>query len=313
MTTDLVPVPAPAGPAIDPTAHLAHQAITVAHAEPIATVRTTIGDRQRHVAAGVELAALARAARSDALAIEQASRADRVRPDWLTSQVHTGAKLALIVAEVTAGSAALYNSGDPLLFAVATFVGVAIATVVAGTNVGIQLRRRELGQRMSLVVTGAMAIALATVMVIATRFLTVGAFSAVMGLATTMIAIGSAVLGYLWHDPAADDVTRAWRLERRLARQARRELDHKTVRRFERAEAELRPALVGALLAAQEKLHRPPLALSGQRPGGTTAPPTTPPTVLPPDKAMVERLLVMLVGEEILHLIPKTGVEVARS
>lgn len=270
----------------------------------VVTARQTIANRQMHVAEGRRLHRLAEAAHHDYLDLEADLRPAIMRPKWLTSSTNLGAKALLVVSDATAGVTMLYLSGEPLWLATVTFTGVAVGTVLAGTHLGIQARRREEGEPV-----GFTWIALAALLGISVafglvRYFTVGAVFATLAVLTLMIALGSAFLAYLWHDRRADEIARAYEEYTRLLGQARAEFTHKAVTRFEAAEATLRPACSAALNAAHRQAVRKPSKVSEATGVGLAIPDMEPPT-----RAMVEELLVLLVGDEITKLLPKAGRE----
>ena len=118
-----------------------------------------------------------------------------------------------------------------------------------------------------------------------------------------MVALGSAFLGYQWHDPVADELIRAHDLHAKLQAAAQREFDHESVKRFEAAEAVLRPAILQALQTAYAQITSRDSVLSNVV-GSATAEVTLD-DIPAPDRAMVDSMLEMLLGPEILSLTPK--------
>ncbi len=320
---------------------LSGEARTCAH-----QARALLPDRQFHVEQGNALAALHRRAVRRHLDLEHDHGPHITRPRWLRWWLHGLLKVLLAAAEVAAGAAALYVGGDPLPLALLAFTGVSIATVLAGSNIGIQIRRREQRLRGGLIKAGLASVALATAMLWLYRYLTLGALFGTLAFITTMVAAGSAFLAYLWHDEAADAILRANDVARTLARQARRHLTHRQVRRFEAAEAPLRLGAIDAVHQLHLGLHRPPSPFAPDRPssaGGPAAgrpapgdqaavaatghgpghqiPGTDPRPEAGPeagagpggpidvDPGMVDEILVLAVGPEILALTPKTALE----
>ena len=287
---------------------LAEAAATLGRAarRDIAVTRSTIHDRQYHVDQGNQTGARAREAHDEYLAIAARRRSALTRPRWLRGWLHSVAKLLLLLAEVGAGTAALYVAGDPWPLAVLTFTGVAVATVLAGSIIGIQVRRREQGEPGGLIPLAAVAIVLATLMLGLYRYLTLGPVFGILAFVTAMVALGSAFLSYLWHDRVADEVERARDCHRGLDRMARAEHGHKTVRRFEQAEATIRMAAADGLHIAYSRSQAPRSTFDPVQP----APAIGADGVRPPDRAMADELLILLVGPEILQLTPKVAVEV---
>lgn len=291
--------------------------------------RALLPDRQFHVEEGNALAALHRRAVLRHLDLEHEHGPHLTRPRWLRWWLHGLLKMLLAAAEVAAGAAALYVGGDPLPLALLAFTGVSIATVLAGSNIGIQVRRREQRLKGGLIKAGLASVALATAMLWLYRYLTLGALFGTLAFITTMVAAGSAFLAYLWHDDAADSILRAGDVARTLGRQARRHLTHRQVRRFEAAEAPLRLGAIDALHQLHLRLHRPPSPfaddgppLTGDLVSGAIAgdalehqiehAPTAGAGVGLPvdvDPGMVDEVLVLAVGPEILALTPKTALE----
>ncbi|MEZ5411930.1 MAG: hypothetical protein R2761_28100 [Acidimicrobiales bacterium] len=303
--------------------------------------RALLPDRQFHVEQGNALAVLHRRAVRRHLDLEHDLGQHLTRPRWLRWWLHGLLKVLLAAAEVAAGAAALYVGGDPLPLALLAFTGVSIATVLAGSNIGIQVRRREQRLKGGLIKAGLASVALATVMLWLYRYLTLGALFGTLAFITTMVAAGSAFLAYLWHDDAADAILRAGDVARTLGRQARRHLTHRRVRRFEAAEAPLRLGAIDALHQLHLRLHRPPspfadegpaspfahdepgptgpvagdlvpVAVTGGGPGHQIAgagPGTGVGSVVDVDPGMVDEVLVLAVGSEILALTPKTALE----
>lgn len=306
--------------------------------------RALLPDRQFHVEQGNALAALHRRAVRRHLDLEHDLGPHLTRPRWLRWWLHGLLKTLLAAAEVAAGAAALYVGGDPLPLALLAFTGVSIATVLAGSNIGIQVRRREQRLKGGLIKAGLASVALATAMLWLYRYLTLGALFGTLAFITTMVAAGSAFLAYLWHDDAADSILRAGDVARTLGRQARRHLTHRQVRRFEAAEAPLRLGAIDALHQLHLRLHRPPspfaddgptpaagsplgdlisgavasdalehqIGASGAGAGGGGAGPAPGAGVGLPvdvDPGMVDEVLVLAVGPEILALTPKTALE----
>ena len=282
---------------------LAHGLLLKRHGDDIATARKTIFNREQHVGQGLHYLSLARAAQADAVLLEERNRSGILRPKWLTSRLYTIAKLLLVISEITAGTSALFTAGDALPLAILTFTGMAIATVMAGTHIGIQKRRREMGEQTSLIPTAILSVVLATAMLLVTRYWTIGRESAVLAFVTTMVALGSAFLGYQWHDPVADELSKANDLHANLQARANREFDHKSVRRFEAAESVLRPAIFQALQNAYADITGRNSALS--KAVGSAGAEVAADEIPAPDRAMVDTMLEMLVGPEILSLTPK--------
>lgn len=279
-------------------------------------------DRQFHVEHGNALAVLHRRAVRRHLDLEHDLGPHLTRPRWLRWWLHGLLKMLLAAAEVAAGAAALVVGGDPVPFAVLAFTGVSITTVLAGTNIGIQVRRREQRLKGGLIKAGLASVALATVMLWLYRYLTLGALFGTLAFITTMVAAGSAFLAYLWHDEAADSILRAADVARTLGRQARRHHTHRQVRRFEAAEAPLRLGAIDAIHQLHLRLHRPssPFADDGPPPVELLPAPLDDPAPAPVvaaaggqlidvDPGMVDEVLVLAVGPGILALTPKTALE----
>lgn len=290
--------------------------------------RALLPDRQYHVEEGNALAALHRRAVRRHLDLEHEHGPHITRPRWLRWWLHGLLKVLLGAAEVAAGAAALYVGGDPLPMALLAFTGVSIATVLAGSNIGIQVRRREQRLKGGLIKAGLASVALATAMLWLYRYLTLGALFGTLAFITTMVAAGSAFLAYLWHDDAADSILRAGDVASTLGRQTRRHLTHRQVRRFEAAEAPLRLGAIDALHQLHLRLHRQPspfgddgAGLGGDLVSGAITGDALEHQIggsearagggLPVDvdPGMVDEVLVLAVGPEILALTPKTALE----
>jgi len=285
--------------------------------DAVATARRTLHDRQLHVSRGNQLAAQAADAAAEHLAVAARLRAQVTRPEWLHPRVHWLTKILLLSAEVGAGTAALYVAGDPWPLALLTFTGVAIATVLAGSNVGTQVRRREQGEPGGLIGLAVLTVVLATVLLGLYRYLTLGPTLGVLGGVTALVALGSAFASYLWHDSAADQIERTRRQATKLERASARQHHHPTVRRFEKAEAEIRPALAASLHAAYLRATAPrsvfdpapggePAAVSCPGDDRSAVAPVVSAAVTPPGIAELEMALSALMGPEILALVPKT-------
>ena len=279
--------------------------------------RALLPDRQFHVEQGNALAVLHRRAVRRRLDLEHDHGPHLTRPRWLRWWLHGLLKVLLAAAEVAAGAAALYVGGDPLPLALLAFTGVSIATVLAGSNIGIQVRRREQRLKGGLIKAGLASVALATAMLWLYRYLTLGALFGTLAFITTMVAAGSAFLAYLWHDEAADSILRAGDVARTLSRQARRHLTHRRVRRFEAAEARLRLGAVDAIHQLHVRLHHPPSPFADDGPPAAPSPGPTDDGAGPAaasgtrpvdvDPGMVDEVLVLAVGPGILALTPKTA------
>jgi hypothetical protein len=272
------------------------------HADAITTASRTMPDRERHVRQGHHLVALARQAEAEHQMLEVRYRKNLTRPHWLSERIYHGAKLVFVVSEITAGTAALFTAGDPLVLAVPTFAGVGLTTVAAGTHIGIQVRRAEHGDRRSLVTAAILSVALSTAMLFALRYLDIGPVSSVLAFVTAVVALGSTFLGFQWQDRLADEVARADQNHRRLLAQAEAELQHADVRRHEEAVAVLRPAIAQSLQWSYGQLYGPRLAPVDQI--GTSAAWPLPVLALG-DDGLVDVVLVLLLGPEIRRLTPK--------
>lgn len=273
--------------------------------------RSLIHDRERFVIQANRLMRLHRDAHAYYLRLLAHHGNDIERPKWLTTWMNLGVKLVMVLAEIAVGAGALYVAGDPLWSALLTFTGVGITTVAAGTHIGIQFRRAEEGSSMSLVVLAGLAVLIAALVLGITRYLAVGSAAFWLGGLTAVIAIGSAILSYLWHDPVADRLGRAFDEQRSLRRRADKLYRHRRVRAFEKAEAQLRSAVFEGLQADRRRRAVPQPAIgdgsalpalpSGQR--ATVADPGQ--TTIPIPGATVESVLLDLVGDPILDLTAK--------
>lgn len=274
--------------------------------EAVNRARETLFNREKHVEQGRRLQVRAGAAYDDFLDLQTRLRDNISRPRWLTPRINFWAKVLLICSEIAAGTATLYVGGDPILLALPTFTGIAIATVLAGTHIGIHARRREegaIGGLLLLLLAGS-AILLSTGMFAAYRYLTQGATFAVLAFITIMVALGSTFLGYMWHDRTSDQIKLAEDAYLDIEQKADAAFNHPAVQEFEQAEAQLRPSAWEALNAEYRNFINPRTSLQDlTNPQALTLPAER---VSPPTAAMVEELLVILVGIEIRRITPKT-------
>jgi hypothetical protein len=265
--------------------------------EAVTAARRLLPARERHVALAWWFAERAREA-SDDCSADEARYGRRVsRPRWLSPAFNRGATVALVGGGVSAGLSALDVLGEAVAPSAPTLVGVALVAVAVGSRAGSQTRCRQQGHPGGPVELVA-AVILAGSMLGLSRRETAGAVLAVLVIAGLGVAIGSAVLGYLFHDPLADRIVESRQRHQALARRARAELDHSTVRRFEAAEAQLRAGVVEAVRAARRRLRRRRQA-SEQADVANQA----------HDVGLVEELLAAVVGPEVLALTPKGEAE----
>jgi hypothetical protein len=118
---------------------------------------------------------------------------------------------------------------------------------------------------------------------------------------TSVVALVSTFLGYQWQDRLADEVARADQNHRRLLAEAEAELQHTDVQRPEEAVAVLRPAIAQSLQWAYGQLLGPRSVPADEV--SAYADHLLPMLALG-DEALVDIVLVLLLGPEIRSLTP---------
>jgi hypothetical protein len=216
----------------------------------------------------------------------------------MTPTVYQGTRLVLMVGQVSAGGA-LALADQAALSSLASFTGVAVAAVMTGTQIGIQVRRRHEGEPGRLVELVALLVVLVTMVWLFHS--AVGEVLARLEAIAFLAMLAASVLGYVWHDRIDDQIDEVLSQHQALLRRARAELEHRSVRRFEAAAAGLRSAASDSLEVAYERLQAPRLA-AGHDESSSRGP------VPPPDWRTVDQLLAAIVGPQILNLTPREEV-----
>lgn len=213
----------------------------------VTRARETASRCERHLEEARKLSLLADDAREEAVKLQTSLLRRINRPHWQSNPLNLSGRLVMIGVKVLTGVVSLYGSNEARPLTLASLASLAIMTVVLGTHIGTQLRRREGGDPVYLVTLATATLIVTTSLLAVYTYVTLGSSSAPFASTAVLVAIGSIFWSYQWHDPLADQIARAHDAHRSLTKAAERHLYHRDVTRFDKAEAQLRASLVRAL------------------------------------------------------------------